>query len=104
MPSPMPEPELRELAKANRSVNVDLASYYELRWHDPFFLSTWGRWNEARHAWARTWPYVGFKFIPNIYAPDPTIIPESTHASVAREYNESREAYLALIKHYQDAS
>lgn len=97
---PLPLPELRELARSNGSVNVDLADYYNLRWHDPFWLSAWERWNKARHEWSRTWPYVGFKFIPSIYEPDPNLIPEPVHAAVALEYVEARKAYLSATQHF----
>jgi hypothetical protein len=94
--------DLREVARKAGSVNVDLATHYDLRWHDPFWLAAWNRWNQARHAWARTWPYVDFKFMGSVYAPDSDRIPEPSQAAVAREYNEAREAYLAATKLYLD--
>jgi hypothetical protein len=95
-------PELREVAAKNGSVNVHLATAWNLRWHDPFWLAAWDRWNKARHAWARTWPYVDFKFLGSVYAPDPARIPEPTQSAAALEYVEARKAYLAANKLYPD--
>lgn len=99
--APLSLPDLREEALKASSVNVPLATHWDLRWHDPFWLAAWERWNKARHAWARTWPYVDFKFIrPSIFEPDPSIIPEPTQAAAALEYMEARKAYLAANKLY----
>jgi hypothetical protein len=98
---PMTLPALREVAIKNGSVNVHLATHWNLRWHDPFWLAAWQRWQDARNAWARVWPCMDFKFIkPSIFEPDPSIIPEPTQAAAALEYMEARKAYLAANKLY----
>ena len=95
--------ELREVAAKKGSVNVHLATAYNLRWHDPDWLATWERWSRARDGWRRTWPYVGFKFMPgSIYNPDPSLIPDPTQAAAALEYVEARKVYLATTALYSD--
>jgi len=95
-------PALREVATKAGSVNVPLASAYDLRWHDPFWLAAWQRWQDARHGWDRNWPYVDFKFLGSVspYNPDPTRIPGPIHAAAALEYVEARKAYLAITALY----
>jgi hypothetical protein len=96
--------ELREVATKNKSVNVHLASAYDLRWHDPFWLSAWERWCKARAAWDTTWPYVDMVAFRHeefgVYNPKVELISDATKAAVAREYIEAREAYKAATKLY----
>jgi len=100
-PSPLGLPALRDAATQNGSVNAHLASAWELRWHDLFWLERWQRWNDARHAWARTWPFVDFQYLTGgVYAPD--AIPDPTADRVAREYIAARRAYQDAMRLYAE--
>lgn len=100
---PMPEDLLRILAKAHGSVNVDLATYHELRWHDPYFLTLHERWNIARIAWKNEWyermPHKLWGLIGDVHNPNHEALPEP-HGAVAREFIEARKLYLDAINHY----
>lgn len=102
MSTPLPFQKLREVARTNNSVNVDLASYYELRWHDDHFVTIWKRWETARSAWRNHW----YEAMPmslwrglDVYDPKPETLPEP-HAAMAREFIESRKLYLGTLDHY----
>lgn len=101
--------ELREVATRNKSVNVHLASAYDLRWHDPFWLSAWERWQKARNTWDanrdRWFDDIRrnkgqFEEGDSVYCPSPDRITDPELATMAREYIEAREAYHSATKLY----
>jgi hypothetical protein len=102
---------LRGRATANRSVNADLATYWELRWHDPFFLEAWQAFNAASAVWDRTWKNMDFKYLrpicpgrSSVFWPDVTAIPEDHPArSICQAYVAAKARYHAAIDHYADA-
>jgi len=100
--TPLSLPALREAALKAGSVNVPLATAWDLRWHDPFWLAAWQRWQDARHGWAKTWPYVDFKYLGSVYDPDPALIPEALQSAAALEYIEARKGYLAANELYEE--
>ena len=103
--------ELREVATKNKSVNVHLGSAWDLRWHDPFWLAAWERWEKARWTWRENmlrWfddiriNKSQFEEGDNVYCPNPDRITNPELAAFAREYIEAREAYKAANKLYPD--
>ena len=101
--------ELREVARKNGSINVDLASAWSLRWHDPSWIVIWERWNKARHVWRENmlrWfddirlGHGRFEEGDDVYNPNPERIGDPELAAMAREYIEAREAYLGANKLY----
>jgi hypothetical protein len=91
---------LQAVAVRNGSVNVHLASAWDLRWHDPFWLSAWERWSKARSAWDRDWWFVPIKELGDLYSPDPARITIPRLAASALEYIEARKAYLVANGFY----
>ena len=101
----MPLKELREVARQNGSVNVDLADRYALRWHDPEWLATWERWQKARAAWDKTWPFVdmiAFRLPFDVFSPDVVNIGDPVKRAVAQEYLDARVVYKAATQEMLD--
>lgn len=100
---PLPLGELREVARSNGSVNVDLASHYDLRWHDPAWLAAWERRCAAANAWRATWPNVPFAEMPKgIYQPVPSLMTDPEKRAVAEEYLSATAASRALTRRFRN--
>lgn len=110
---PLPFRELQARAEANRSVNTHLATPWNLRWHDPFFIAAWERFNAAQVAWNRAWKRLDWKYLRGTDHPDParahatlwpdvTVIPAGPEHDAAVEYLAAKAAYLASWDHYPD--
>ena len=99
------EAELRARAKASGSVNVDLATVYELRWHDPEWLAAWERYQIAVNDWDRTWPGVDMRAFTgdgDVYHPNLDLVDEPAKA-VAVEYLTALAEYQQLTKRFLEA-
>jgi len=100
--TPLSIEELRATAIANRSVNVHLASHWSLRWHDPFWIAAWERWNAAKRAWGHVWPGLDWNQYGEVYKPVPAGILDPTQRAIAQEYLDARTAYHATNELYPE--
>jgi hypothetical protein len=92
---------LRARATANGSgCNVDVASAWSLRWHDPFWIAAWERWRAAQAAWGRVWPNLDWNQYGDVYQPSPGKIVDLTLRAIAQEYLDARTAYKATFDLY----
>jgi len=92
---------LRERATENRcGGNIDVASAWSLRWHDPFWIQVWERWRAAQTAWGRVWPNLDWNQYGDVYVPKPAGILDPVLRAIAQEYLDAREAYKASFDLY----
>lgn len=98
--APLPLEELRALAKSAGGVNTHVATYYDLRWHDPAWVASWRRWNMARAAWDQAWPTVPYAEMEDISNPSAQYIINAEHRAAAEEFLAARLAYKALTAHF----
>ncbi|CAB4203395.1 hypothetical protein UFOVP1382_18 [uncultured Caudovirales phage] len=104
--NPLPLDQLRERARTAGSVNVDLADYYALRWHDPEWLGAWSRFESARRSWRKAVLTDGVPFseIPDMFAPVPANLSKPGHRSAAQEYIDAQAAYFKIRAHFMEAT
>lgn len=90
--------DLRARAVAAGSVNVNKASAYSLRWHDPTWRAVWDRWRMALAAWERIANGVPFKEMGDRYDPHIAAIRDPTARAAAQEYLDARKSWADTTK------
>ncbi len=103
--NPLPLDQLREKARAAGSVNVDRATYYSLRWHDPAFNASLDRFNKANREWDADWAYnIGRSEPVDRYWPDVTKLHDPARIKLCEEFVAAREAHFKIRTHFLETT